>query len=361
MGFDEKIHGLIQRLPSLIDHLPTEEATKNALVMPFIAALGYDVFNPHEVVPEFTADVGLKKGEKVDYAIKRDGEIIILFECKKVKTDLSHAEMSQLFRYFVVTKARIAILTNGVNYWFYSDLEEPNKMDQRPFLELDLSDPKPADLTEVKRLARDEFNLDRMLSAANDLKYLSICKKILAAQIEQPDEELVRFFYARATTGGRFTASIKEQFTALVTRSFQQFISEKISDRLRSALQNESNVSLPMTEMAGPEIVELIPEEKCVTTEAEAEGYRIVRAIVCRNVAPERVVMRDSQTYCGILLDDNNRKPICRLRFNAKQKYLGVFGADKQETKIPILELTEIYKHADELLATVASYDQQKS
>ncbi len=361
MGFDEKIHGLIQRLPSLIEHLPTEEATKNALVMPFIAALGYDVFNPHEVVPEFTADVGLKKGEKVDYAIKRDGEIIILFECKKVKTDLRHAEMSQLFRYFVVTKARIAILTNGVNYWFYSDLEEPNKMDQQPFLELDLGDPKPADLSEVKRLAREEFNLDRMLSAANDLKYLSICKKILASQIEQPDEELVRFFYARATPGGRFTAAIKEQFTALVTRSFQQFISEKISDRLRSALQNESNVSLPIMEISGSENADATSEDRCVTTEEETEGYRIVRAIVCRSVAPERVVMRDSQTYCGIMLDDNNRKPICRLRFNAKQKYLGVFGSDKQETKIPILELTEIYKHADELLATVASYDQQKS
>lgn len=77
MSFDEKITALAQKIPSLIDLLETEEATKNALVMPFIDALGYDIFNPKEVVPEFTADVGTKKGEKVDYAIMQDGEVII--------------------------------------------------------------------------------------------------------------------------------------------------------------------------------------------------------------------------------------------------------------------------------------------
>ncbi len=116
MSFDEKIAALIQRLPKLANHLQTEEATKNALVMPFIAALGYDVFNPKEVVPEFTADVGTKKGEKVDYAIMRDGETIILIECKKANGDLSQENMSQLHRYFTVTKARITILTNGIHY-----------------------------------------------------------------------------------------------------------------------------------------------------------------------------------------------------------------------------------------------------
>ena len=136
MSFADHLAALSQRAPSLIGHLETEEATKNALVMPFIAALGYDVFNPQEVVPELTADVGVKKGEKVDYAIKQDGEVIILIECKAAGANLSEANMSQLFRYFTVTKARIAVLTNGIHYRFYSDLEEPNKMDARPFLEL---------------------------------------------------------------------------------------------------------------------------------------------------------------------------------------------------------------------------------
>ena len=115
MSFEGKINALAEKVPTLIDHLETEEATKNALVMPFINALGYDIFNPKEVVPEFIADVGTKKGEKVDYAIMKDGEVIILIECKAAKSDLCDANISQLYRYFAVTKSRIAILTNGIN------------------------------------------------------------------------------------------------------------------------------------------------------------------------------------------------------------------------------------------------------
>ena len=87
MEFHEKIEQLKERAISLKDSLQTEEATKNALVMPFLNALGYDVFNPLEVVPEFVADSRLKKDEKVDYAVMKDGKPIILIECKKVDND----------------------------------------------------------------------------------------------------------------------------------------------------------------------------------------------------------------------------------------------------------------------------------
>jgi hypothetical protein len=355
--FDEKIAALIQRLPKLVEHLQTEEATKNALIMPFIAALGYDVFNPQEVVPEFIADVGTKKGEKVDYAIKRDGEVIILFECKKAETNLSEAEMSQLFRYFAVTKARIAVLTNGVSYWFYSDLAEPNKMDTRPFLELDLSDPRPGVLSEVKKLAKDEFDLEKMLGAANELKFTSEFKKILIAELEQPEEDFVRFFYTRALPGARFTASAKEQFTPLVARAFQQLISDRVSDRLRSALTIETKPKEAPAQGASEQDQTTTEKDGVTTTEEELEAFRIIRAITCRIVPPDRVVPRDTKTYFGVLLDDNNRKPICRLWFNSKQKYLGVFDSDKNETRIPIATLADIYQHADKLVSTIQNYE----
>ena len=134
MDFADQITALASRIHKQLDHIQTEEATKNALILPFINALGYNVFDPTEVVPEFTADVGIKKGEKVDYAIKLDGKVIMLFECKQVGAALSRAHASQLFRYFTVTEARVGVLTNGVTYLFFSDLEEPNKMDERPFL-----------------------------------------------------------------------------------------------------------------------------------------------------------------------------------------------------------------------------------
>ena len=354
MSFDEKIAALIQRLPKLVGHVETEEATKNALVLPFLAALGYDIFNPLEVVPEFTADVGTKKGEKVDYAIRKEDQVLILVECKKFGTELAQNHASQLFRYFSVTQARIAILTNGAQYHVYSDLEEPNKMDSRPFLELDLTDVRPGALKEVKKLAKDEFDLDRMLSAANELKYTSEISKTLEAQLESPSEELVRFFYSQVVPGGRFTAAVKEWFSPLVSKALNQFIRDRVNSRLRTALDSESRPEAIDLELE-PE--EPVSDDGIVTTEDELEGYRIVRAICCQAVSAERIVHRDTKSYMGILLDDNNRKPICRLHFNTSQKYVGVFDAEKKETRIPISALSDIYMLSAQLTAAVGFYD----
>ena len=360
MSFADRLAALAQRAPSLIDHLATEEATKNALVMPFIAALGYDVFNPQEVVPELTADVGVRKGEKVDYAIKQDGEVIMLIECKTAGTNLSEANMSQLFRYFTVTKARIAILTNGVAYRFYSDLEEPNKMDARPFLELDLLDVRDHHVAEVKRLAKGSFDLDRMLDAASELKYLRELSKVLAEQFETPDPEFVRFLYLKVNPEGRFVASVREQFSELVPRAIGQLISERVSGRLRTALAQEDGSPVRLEEESAQEASPASDEPRDAgveTTQEEIEGFHIVRAIVCEVIAPERVAHRDTKSYMGILLDDNNRKPICRLHFNWTQNYLGLFDAEKNETRHELESLNSIYRFADQLRETARRYD----
>ncbi len=355
MSFDEKISALTDKIPSLIEHLGTEEATKNALIMPFIAALGYDVFNPQEVIPEFVADHGTKKGEKVDYAIKQNDEIIILIECKQAKSNLNGANMSQLYRYFAVTKSRIAILTNGVNYLLFSDLEEPNKMDKRPFLELDMLNLRKNLLTEVKKLGKEKFDLDRMLSTANELKYTSQIKKVLSEQFENPDEDFVRFFFKATNPGSMFTAAAKEQFTDLVKKASSQFINESVSDFLDSvkAVQNEG-------EKVEKKAQDQEPEQKSngiVTTDEELDGYQIVRAIICQKIAPNRIIHRDTKSYFGILLDDNNRKPICRLHFNATQKYVGIIDKEKNETRHPIDDVTDIYKFSKNLLDTVNLYE----
>src|SRR5215210_6760083 len=140
MDFVEQLQALALKTEKLCSLLQTEEATKNALIMPFINILGYDIFDPMEVIPEFTADVGIKKGEKVDYAIQKDGKIIMLFECKHCGGDLNVKHASQLFRYFSVTDARIAVLTNGLTFRFFTDLEAPNKMDEKPFFEFNMAE-----------------------------------------------------------------------------------------------------------------------------------------------------------------------------------------------------------------------------
>ena len=330
--------------------------------MPFIATLGYDVFNPTEVVPEFTADIGIKKGEKVDYAIMQDGEVIMIVECKTAGTNLSQANMSQLFRYFTVTKARIAILTNGVDYRFYSDLEETNKMDQRPFLELNLLDVREDAVSEVRKLSKENFDLEHILSTAGELKHLREISRILNEQIDSPDPDLVRFFFKKAYPKASFTTATREQFTDLVRKALQRFIRERVSNRLRTALEREDPAPAELEAggaEAETETEQIRTDDGIETTEEEIEGYHIVKAIVRQVVTPSRIVHRDTKSYMGILLDDNNRKPLCRLRFNWTQKYLGVFDEDKNETKHTLESIDDIYKFAEQLKETALRYDNQ--
>jgi len=153
---------LADKIVQLKDKIETEEATKTAFVLPFINLLGYDIFNPMEVTPEFTADLGLKKGEKVDYAIYQGGEPILIIECKNWKQDLN-VHNSQLFRYFHVTKTRFALLTNGIDYRFYSDLEAPNKMDEKPFLEFTLTSLKDSTIVEIAKFHKSNFDVDKII------------------------------------------------------------------------------------------------------------------------------------------------------------------------------------------------------
>ncbi|GHU96731.1 hypothetical protein FACS1894156_8070 [Bacteroidia bacterium] len=141
MDFKDSLVQLAARIEKLKGNIATEEATKNALIMPFIQALGYDVFDPTEIVPEFTCDIGTKKGEKIDYAIMQNGKPAVLIECKHWQQNLELHD-NQLLRYFNVANAKFGILTNGITYRFYTDLEAPNKMDEKPFMEITLTIPQ---------------------------------------------------------------------------------------------------------------------------------------------------------------------------------------------------------------------------
>ncbi len=324
--------------------------------MPFIAALGYDVFDPREVVPEFTADVGIKKGEKVDYVIKRGDDIVMLIEAKKVSSELDIEHSSQLFRYFAVTKARIAVLTNGVIYRFYSDLEESNKMDTKPFLELDLLDLRDSLISEVNKLSKSSFDLENMLEAASDLKYMREIRATFERQLDEPDEEFVKFFFQQVMPNGRFVQSAKENFSRLVKRTLHVFIGDKVGDRLRLALARADGPEeeQPQTQDASPTAIQAAPEESTekkgiVTTEDELEGFRVVKAIVCDLIPADRVTYRDSKTYFAIIVDNNSRKPLCRLRFNHSRKYVGTFDCDKNETRHLVENTEGIYALRDPL------------
>ncbi|MER0203258.1 MAG: restriction endonuclease [Nitrosomonas sp.] len=350
MDLIDRIKEISARIPKQNAHIQTEEATKNAFVMPFISALGYDVFNPLEVVPEYTADIGQKKGEKVDYAIKKDDKIIILIECKWSGAALDVSHMSQLHRYFHVTEARFAILTNGINYQFYSDIDEPNKMDSKPFFEFNMLDFDDHQINELKKFAKSTFSLDDILNTASTLKYTRAIKKILEEELHAPSEPFVRLF-ASQSYDGRITQQVMEQFTVIVKNAINQFINERLNERLKSALVANNADAQPAQQQntASAETSDV------VTTQEEIDAYNIVKAILREIIDVKRVHIRDAKSYCAILLDDNNRKPICRLHLDYKQKYLTLFE-NKNEMRVDIDSIDDIFKHADRLKAVIKEY-----
>lgn len=357
MDFIDQLRLLATRIANTKAVVQTEEATKNAMIMPFIQILGYNVFDPLEVTPELVADVGTKKGEKVDYAILRDGKPIMLFECKKAGDDLSIKHASQLFRYFHVTEARFGVLTNGLTYRFFTDLEKPNVMDEKPFFEFNILDFNERDVEELKKFAKAAFDLDLILNTANELKYTRAIQSLLTEWMASPSEDFVRLVSTDLLAGRRFTPAIKDQFTLITKRAFEQLIGERINERLKGAMSPES-ISLPDPPAAMPPVPLVDSAEPVVATSAEElEGFHTVRAIVRGLVGAKRVVMRDAQTYCAVLLDDNNRKPICRLRFNNLEKLrLGIFNEKKEEDVVALETVDDIHNYSEQLKATVASY-----
>ena len=351
MDLIDQIKSLATRAASQLDHLTTEEATKNALIMPFINALGYNVFDPTEVVPEFTADVGVKKGEKVDYAVVIEDKPLILFECKTAGTKLNGNHTSQLFRYFSVTEARIGVLTNGLEYRLFSDLEAANKMDERPFLEFDIRSINEITVAELKKLTKSTFDLDQVLSSANELKYLRAMRLFFAQQWNEPSDEFQRFVISNVYEG-RMTQNVIDQFSPLVKRAYQQFVNERFQAKISTAFVDDDNTLDEVTTVS-----EVVADDGIVTTEEELEAYYVVRAILREVVDISRVAARDVKSYFGVLLDDNNRKPICRFHFNSSQKYLGLFDEEKGETKVPISSIDQIYDHGEYLKRTVSAYE----
>ncbi|WP_292388161.1 type I restriction endonuclease [Methanosarcina sp. UBA5] len=360
MDFIDQIKVLATKIPKLSESIKTEEATKNALVLPLLNILGYNVFDPTEVVPEFTTDYGTKKGEKVDYAIMQDGKPVILIECKNIDADLDNEYASQLFRYFSVSEAKIGILTNGIVYRFYTDIEAPNKMDDKSFLEINLLDVKEPLINELKRFKKESFNIDDLANVACGLKYIKEIKLILANEINSPSEEFVKFF-AKKVNDGPFTQSVREKFTTITRNAINQFINDRINDRLKFAMSEDTVSSTLDNENTSPDLNNTNNNlNDIVTTQEEIEGYFIVKSILRENIDLNRVAIRDKKSYCGILLDDNNRKPICRMYFNTKQKYLGLF-IDKNEEKVPIEDLNGIYSYADKLKGTIDDYEKVKN
>lgn len=277
MNFSESFKSYKTKIIKLQDSFSemTEETTKNAIIMPFFVLLGYDVFNPSEFIPEYTCDVATKKGEKVDYAVLQDGEPSMLIEVKRVGMKLQKQQQGQLYRYFSTNRCRIAILTNGVNYLFFSDINTPNIMDDEPFFSFNiLEDDEILYVSSLEKFCKSEFNIKNILSKAVYLKYEKVVQKTMEQDLISPSDELVKYFLSRPEikSGNRITAQMIDKYRDSTFKALQKILGvtincneTSIKDSVNTTdTQNNSEQQIPdMCQKAIDYICEMNPSFHC--------------------------------------------------------------------------------------------------
>ncbi|MBQ6006573.1 MAG: type I restriction enzyme HsdR N-terminal domain-containing protein [Selenomonadaceae bacterium] len=323
MEFSERLKEFCNRVKNLRSKIKTEEATKTSLIMPFFSLLGYDVFNPIEFVPEYTADVGIKKGEKVDYAIvDKKQNPVILIEAKFCGENLDK-HGGQLFRYFATTSAKFGILTNGIVYKFYTDLEELNKMDKLPFLVVNLLSLKDNVIPYLQRFEKSAFNVTAVTAKANELRYNDQIKQFLSKQLTAPDDSFVAYVMSDIYSG-RKTQRVIEDFRPLVKGAFTQLISDKANEKLKSAMAAE--MSEPqITEKSAP--VEVINNSPNIE---RLETFFTVKTLIHDSLSKQALTYEDSDNQFEILFGG---KWLCRLNYDEMCLHINLKSGDKDEIK----------------------------
>lgn len=342
----DKLYDLANRIEQLKDQIKTEEATKQSFIMPFFQILGYDVFNPLEFCPEFTADTGIKKGEKVDYAILKDGEPFILIEAKGCFEKLEKHD-SQLYRYYATTDSRFAILTNGIIYRFFADLDSPNKMDKLPFFELNMLELTDSSIKYLERFIKENLDVDSILNTASELKYLNLSKNYFKELVENPNDDFIKFIISGIYEGTK-TQAVIDKFKPIIKKGINSYINDKMSSKFKETLNQ--------TDSSDDETEEENEESKIITTVEEMNAYAIVKSIVRKTIPANRLTFKDTVSYFSIFIDNNTRKWLCRIIVEKKNNYLIIPDENKKEIRLSINEIDDIFNYEKELIDVVNRY-----
>lgn len=331
------------------ENIQTEEATKMAFIAPFLNLLGYDVFDPSIVVPEFVADVGSKKGEKVDYAIMDNGKPLILIEAKSVHENLDNHN-NQLVRYFTVTDAKFGILTNGIEYRFFSDLDEKNKMDLTPFMVINLASFKERDRACLERFARDKLNIDNILGMASHEKYTRAIREVLTSEMSEPSEDFAKFFISKLGNR-RATQGLIEQFKEYIRNSMQEMIFDIAKDQI-NLIQDKLKIQNQEAKTQQDEVKE--EQQSNSINSEEQEAFYIVRAILAEIIEGDRISYSNTTQYFSVLCDDKWQKWVCRLFLKGRTKYIAY--NDGIDEKIKFEKLQDLYSFRGKLLEVAEKF-----
>lgn len=348
MDFKQQLKKLAEKIEVDKAFIVNEEGTKTAFVMPFLQILGFNVFDHNDVAAEFVADVPMKKGEKVDYALKKGGKPIILVECKKCVERLDKHGI-QLSRYFTFSDARFGMLTNGIKYWFFTDIDKSNVMDGHPFFQFDITDHTEVEAQFVQSFSKEIFDLKLIQSAVSEMVYSREIRTLLHNELKNSSRDFIKYVADKTfleKQRGRVTDKVMTVYAELLRKNIPIIIDELIAERL-----------LPKTPQS-PDEDEFT--SKIVTTEEELEAFFIVKAICRQKIDANRIAFRDAQAYFAIMIDNNRLKTICRIYLNASKKYFALMGVDKKEIKYEISSIDDIFGFSDQLLSAVSQYEKIK-
>lgn len=340
MEFKDELRKYTERLENIKDTLQTEEATKMSLIVPFFQLLGYDVFNPLEFCPEYTADIGIKKGEKVDYAILMGKDPVILIEAKSVNKKLDR-HSSQLFRYFVSTPAKFAILTNGIEYKFYTDLDDTNKMDKEPFLDINLLNIKDAEISQLNKFKKQNLNISEIMDSASLLKYNSLFKNFIENQFKNPTDDFIKLFLQPVYKGAK-TQSVIEKFRPIVEKALTDYINELLTDKIQAAFNTtvtSSNVSAPN-----------------IQTNEHWDILSEIKDVLKNTIDVNKISLKHTGSYTAVLYEKNVRKWICRISLSGTQKLLILPDINKNEIRMPISDISDLKNFSEQIIEVVQRY-----
>ena len=207
----------------------------------------------------------------------------------------------------------------------------------------------------LANFTKQGYNLENILDSAEALKYIKAIRTEFEKELQNPSDELVKLLVNRFFNKP-FTAPRLAIFKEYTKKAFSNSINESINFRLKNALNINDTIPSKENEKLAS-IDENTETPKFITTQEEIEGSQIVKAILRESIPSSRIFFRDTQSYFGILLDDNNRKPLCRLHFNSANKHIELFHNGKDNGERQLLQsLDDIYKFKKELLATINNY-----
>lgn len=331
MSFLDNVRRLSDQVRKRQPHIKGEEATKNALILPFLGTLGYDIFDPTEVQPEYVADFAKRKtggpAEKVDYAIHLNGTPVMFFECKAADVDPSQ-HSGQLARYFnATTSVKVAVVTNGTRYLFFTDLEEQNIMGDKPFFVFDILMFSERDAETLETFSKQFFDATAVRTRAEDIIYTGKVTAYVNELLRNPSESFTRFLLSEINiTTGKLTAKRVEKFVPIVKKAIQSTLLDMATRSIKLETEEPpmALAAQPVAPAPPPPSAENAAQEAgkgIVTTQEELDAFEIVRRICDDSTAAQRapVQYKDATNYFGINIG-NQKKWFLRLFFDGKRK-----------------------------------------